>query len=548
MKLEKKENFNPRKLLLLILDGVGVTSNTAEMGNAVSSARLPNLENLWLNYPTLKLKAHGKAVGMPSDSDMGNSEVGHNTLGSGRVFAQGAKLVDLAFEKYTIFQSDTWKNVVKNVKDNNSTLHFLGLLSDGNVHSHVKHLNQLLIQSKKEGIKKVRVHILLDGRDVEAQSSLRYIKDLENLLIDLNDINFDSKIASGGGRMLLTMDRYEADWPMIHLGWKTHVLGEGPKFDSAKEAIEFFREKTPDLNDQYIPPFVIEDNKKEPVGKIKDKDVVVLFNFRGDRAIEISRAFTEENFDKFPRGKKLDIFFAGMMQYDGDTNIPSNFLVAPPKINGVLTEYMLSQKISQYAISETQKFGHVTFFWNGNRSGYFDENLEKYVEIPSFNCLFDEKPQMRAREITEHLVEEIQKDQFDFYRANFPNGDMVGHTGNFEATVFSLEVVDECVGKLKKLCKEKNIALFVTADHGNSDEMYQLDKDLNIIRDSSKKPVPKTSHTLNPVYFTLYDPLEEFTLNADLKDLGLANVTASILDIMGYKPPKDYEKSLLKKK
>jgi 2,3-bisphosphoglycerate-independent phosphoglycerate mutase len=295
----------------------------------------------------------------------------------------------------------------------------IGLLSDGNVHSHISHLEALLTQAKKDGIRRAYVHILLDGRDVPPTSALVYVDRLETHLAGLKENNTpDFAIASGGGRMRITMDRYQANWGMVELGWKTHVLGEGRMFGSAREAIETLRNENPGVIDQDLPPFVIARNAK-PVGRIGNHDSVILINFRGDRAIEISQAFEEDDFDKFPRGSKLDVCYAGMMQYDGDTRIPRKFLVDPPGIDRTIGEYLSAAGVKQLAISETQKFGHVTYFFNGNRSDRFDESLEDYVEIPSDRVPFEERPWMKAAEITDYVIKAILQNGYRFIGSIF---------------------------------------------------------------------------------------------------------------------------------
>ncbi|MBQ1230510.1 MAG: 2,3-bisphosphoglycerate-independent phosphoglycerate mutase, partial [Clostridia bacterium] len=287
--LEKLQKFKGVKgpVLTIVMDGVGLAPDT--VSNAVAGAYTPNLDALMANYPMVSLKAHGTAVGLPSDDDMGNSEVGHNALGAGQVFAQGAKLVSNSIESGKMFTSSTWQELIANVKANHSTLHFLGLFSDGNVHSHIDHLKAMLKQAKAEGVSCVRVHILLDGRDVGETSALDYINPFEAFLADLRDASYDVKIASGGGRMTITMDRYEANWAMVEAGWKTHVLGEGRQFTSAAEAVTTYREELKVI-DQDLPAFVIAENGK-PVGTVEDGDSVIFFNFRGDRSIEISKTF-----------------------------------------------------------------------------------------------------------------------------------------------------------------------------------------------------------------------------------------------------------------
>ena len=282
--LKKSTKFEGVKgpLLTIVMDGVGIAPDNG--ANAVAAALTPNLDRIMKSYPTLAIKAHGTAVGLPSDDDMGNSEVGHNALGSGQVFAQGAKLVSQSIESGKIFESATWCELVNGVKANSSTLHFLGLFSDGNVHSHIDHLKALITEAKKTGVKRVRVHILLDGRDVGETSALDYVLPFEEFIADLRDDSFDIAIASGGGRMQITMDRYEANWAMVEAGWRTHVLGEGRQFASAEEAITTYRAETKVI-DQDLPPFVIAKDGK-PVGTVEDGDSVIFYNFRGDRSIE----------------------------------------------------------------------------------------------------------------------------------------------------------------------------------------------------------------------------------------------------------------------
>lgn len=523
-----------RPVVLVVMDGVGVSDN--ELGNAVKMAYKPNLDELWNNCPHTVLRAHGLAVGLPSDSDMGNSEVGHNAIGCGQIYSQGAKLVNENIESGAMFDSATWKDLVENVKANDSVLHFLGLLSDGNVHSHINHLKAMIEEAKKEGVKKVRVHILLDGRDVPETSALTYVDDIENFMNALNDDQFDAEIASGGGRMQITMDRYEANWPMVEAGWKIHVLGEGRTFPSATEAIETYRNES-GVVDQDLPGFVIVDAEGNPKGTINDKDSVILYNFRGDRAQEISLAFDgDETFDKFDRVKVPDVKFAGMLQYDADLQIPKHYLTEPPKINYTLTEQLVKDGISEYAISETQKYGHVTYFWNGNRSGKFDEDLEVYEEIESDVIPFEQRPWMKSAQITDKLCDAIRSGKYDFLRTNYPNGDMVGHTGNLEATIIGVESVDLALGRVIKAVKEVNGILMVTADHGNADEMYEKPK---------KKDAPlkaKTSHTLNKVPFIIYN--FDCTLKQD-DDLGLSNIASTVCQVLGVKPNEHWRESII---
>ena len=530
-------------VLTIVMDGVGLTA--ANGANAVAAANTPTLDMLMEKYPTVKLKAHGTAVGLPGDDDMGNSEVGHNALGAGQVFAQGAKLVSQSIESGKMFAGETWQKLTSNVKANNSTLHFLGLFSDGNVHSHIDHLKAMINQAKAEGIARVRVHILIDGRDVGETSAFEYIDPFESYLADLRDANFDIKIASGGGRMQITMDRYEANWAMVEAGWKTHVLGEGRQFASAHEAVETYRAEL-GVIDQDLPAFVIAENG-EPVGTVNDGDSVIFFNFRGDRSIEISKAFDDADFAHFDRVRYPKVIYAGMLEYDGDLHIPSNFLVNPPEITNTMGEYLTNSGISILAISETQKYGHVTYFWNGNKSGKFSDELETYIEIPSDVVPFEQRPWMKCAEITDKLIECLESGKYKCLRVNFPNGDMVGHTGNFVATQCSMEALDLQLARILKVVDKLHGVALITADHGNADEMYELDKkgELKLSKDGT--PKSKTSHTLNRVPCIIYDNFNQdaYTVKADNGEFGLSNVAATTVNLLGYEAPAMWDESII---
>lgn len=544
MKLEKSSRFPPcpGPVVTIVLDGVGISPR--EDGDAVKTARTPMLDKLMENFPMTTLLAHGTAVGMPSDDDMGNSEVGHNAIGAGRVFAQGAKLVAESIASGHLWQGSAWHEVVATAKKG-GTLHFLGLFSDGNVHSHIDHLRAMLEQAKQEGVAKVRIHILLDGRDVGETSALDYVDPFEAYLDALRSPEFDVAIASGGGRMTITMDRYEAHWAMVQRGWDIHVRGEGRQFASAHEAIETYRNEA-NVIDQDLPGFVIAKDG-QPLGPIVDGDAVVFFNFRGDRAIEISRAFTEQDFSAFQRGPLPKVTYAGMMQYDGDTKLPPRFLVEPPAIDRTMGEYLSKNGVSQYAISETQKYGHVTYFWNGNRTGKFDEALETYVEIPSDVVPFEQRPWMKCAEITDALIDAVRSGQYRYLRVNYANGDMVGHTGNFEAAVTAMQGMDLQLARLIPVILEAGGTAIITADHGNADEMYELDKKGNVTRNAEGRTKAKTSHTLNPVPFVLISAEAEpaYRLRQDLETAGLSNIAATVLNLLGFEAPEDYDQSLI---
>ncbi len=534
-------------VVLAILDGVG--KGAGDEADAVALARTPTLHRLTRGGLSTTLRAHGKAVGLPSDDDMGNSEVGHNALGSGRIHSQGALLVGRAIASGALFSSAAWQEVV--ARGQRGAVHFLGLLSDGNVHSHMDHLEALMAAAAKAGCKRLYVHALLDGRDVPPTSALLYVERLERFLAGLAQAGLTAKVASGGGRMIITMDRYEADWPMVARGWQTHVRGEGRRFPDLQTAISTLREETPGVTDQNLPPFVLGDGAG-PVAPIVDGDAVVLWNFRGDRAVEISRAFDDEVMPHFERGPRPEVFFAGMMEYDGDLHLPRHYLVPPPAIEDTMGERLAGAGVTQLAISETQKYGHVTYFWNGNKSGMFDPKTETYVEIPSDNVPFDQRPWMKAAEITDRLIAELRTGRHRFARVNYANGDMVGHTGSLPATILAVEAVDLQLARLAHEVEALGGILVVTADHGNADEMYQREKTGAVQRDrKTGVPLAKTSHTLNPVPFVIFDPARgtssgAYQLHRDrLASAGIANVASTCLELLGFSAPEDFLPSLL---
>ncbi|MCL2058147.1 MAG: 2,3-bisphosphoglycerate-independent phosphoglycerate mutase [Oscillospiraceae bacterium] len=563
-------------LLLVVMDGVGTCGRT--IGNAVMSANTPTLDRLIAQYPNILLKAHGTAVGLPSDDDMGNSEVGHNAMGAGKVYNQGAMLVNDAIATGSMFEGDVWQGIAARCHggggssggggggsgsggsgggSGGGTLHFIGLFSDGNVHSHIDHLKAMIVRAKKDGIGQVRVHILLDGRDVGETSALEYVEPFEAFLAEVSaDGGFSAKIASGGGRMKVTMDRYEANWGMVELGWKTHVLAEGDRFPTAAAAITAFRSGAKVI-DQDLPPFVVADGDV-PVGPIRDGDAVVFFNFRGDRAIEISKAFTYDDFDKFDRVRVPDVLYAGMLEYDGDLHIPANYLVDPPEIRDTLGEHLCASGIRSLAISETQKYGHVTYFWNGNRSGKFSDDLETYIEVPSDIVPFEQRPWMKAAESTDALIRELtgggknggagkgdSDGGYRFARINFANGDMVGHTGNMDATRIAVETVDLCLARLLPVVDSLGGMAIITADHGNADEMYELDKSGQPARDKDGVIKAKTSHTLSPVPCIIYDNVNSGAYTLAEGKFGLSNLASTLAILLGFNPLPSWDRPII---
>ena len=530
----------PGPVVVVVMDGYGLPKT--DVGSAIAAAKKPTLDRLFANYPNIRLRAHGTAVGMPSDDDMGNSEVGHNAIGAGQVYSQGAALVANAIASGAIWAGEAWQQVVAGAKA--STLHFMGLFSDGNVHSHIDHLKAMVARAKEEGIATVRIHALLDGRDVPETSALDYVVPFEAFLAEISDARFDARIASGGGRQYITMDRYDANWPMVEKGWRTHVLGEGPQFANATAAVNGLREKHPGTIDQDLPEFVIAENG-QPIGTIEDGDAVVFYNFRGDRAIEITRAFVEADFDKFDRVRYPQVTFAGMLQYDGDLQLPKRFLVSPPAITNTSGEWFSKAAIRQFACSETQKFGHVTYFWNGNRSGKFEG--ETYLEVPSDVVPFEQRPWMKAAEIADAMIAAIQSGEHKVLRCNFANGDMVGHTGNFEAARIAIEAVDLSLARLLQAVDAAGGVALITADHGNADEMFEIDKKTKQPaqnKDGSFKA--KTAHTLNPVPLILYDNVTGGKLGlSQTETAGLSNIAATVANLLGLEKHASWDESVL---
>ncbi len=698
--LESLENYTKPEgpVVLVILDGVGINPEANSPGNAVELAKPKNFEK-WINLAKknrlyTELLAHGPAVGLPTDKDMGNSEVGHNALGSGQIYDQGAKLVNKSIHEGQMYSTELWEKHVRSLAKSEknghpgATLHFIGLLSDGNVHSHIDQLYAILDQVKKEGIKRVRIHPLLDGRDVDPLSGIDFIKDLEKKLAELtqDSSDYDYRIASGGGRMYVTMDRYESDWQIVKRGFYAHVYGEilneiyekgcfigypGYFFDSVTaiktarkmgnrvmkaqkkreilldlfenypkpkkelsaekrqeleraigayfekvgefnwtlhqkifsplkdayqknpESLKEFRvtedliadivnephlqslkddieskkhavcqlknltsevleaelqarwEKIKDDNyaieDQNTPPWVVVDENYEPVGKMTNGDSVIFFNYRGDRAIQISMAFenTPEFGQAFDRGSPPAVNYAGMMLYDGDLILPSNYLVSPPNIQNVSGQYLAAMNLKTFAIAETHKYGHVTYFWNGNRSGYIDDDLEEYHEVQSVGTdRIAGRPEMEAKEVTDIVLEKINDGNFDFIRINYANGDMVGHTGVLKAGIKAVQTVHEELKRVIDAVLDKKGIVLVTADHGNCEEM------------KTGKGKPVTSHSLNPVPCFIIDSdldARPYIIGtSEIDTPGIANITATFLNLLGYEAPSLYEKSLLK--
>eukprot|EP00771_Trimastix_marina_P003763 gnl/Trimastix_PCT/514.p2 GENE.gnl/Trimastix_PCT/514~~gnl/Trimastix_PCT/514.p2 ORF type:complete len:577 (+),score=231.77 gnl/Trimastix_PCT/514:61-1731(+) len=536
-----------KPVLFLILDGYGI-GNDASTENPIIAANPQRINAILEEAKTkglyLPIKAHGSAVGLPSETDMGNSEVGHNAMGAGQIVSQGAKCVNEALESGRFEQTQHWQDTVITTAQANKTVHLFGLLSDGNVHSHIYQIGLVLDGLVRAGIKRIRCHPLLDGRDVGPLTGLTYIDQLEAKLASLREQGVDALIGSGGGRMYCVMDRYGSDWNIVKRGWDAMVRGHVDEseitaqypgyFRSAREAVESARAAFPEKQDQYNPPFVVVGEDNQPIGTIQDGDAVINWNFRGDRAIQISKAFLYDEFPHFDRVVRPQVHYAGLLEYDTEAHIPPTYLVPPPEINNTMTQYLCASGVTQYAIAETHKFGHVTFFWNGNKSGYTAPELELYEEVPSLpNELTETHPEMKAREVTEKLIQALQSGKYRFLRCNLANGDMVGHTGNFQACVETIRVLDECVGRLADEVARLGGVLVLTADHGNVED----------------KKGGKTSHTCAPVPLAIVDASYngEYTVSGEGIDApGLTNTTATIINLLGLQAPEKYRKSLLR--
>ena len=530
-----------RPLVLIVMDGVGV--GRGDSFDEVALANTPNLDQL-ASESCRTLAAHGVAVGLPSDADMGNSEVGHNILGAGRIFDQGAKRVDKAMASGSTWTSDAWQKITEACAGNGGTLHLIGLLSDGNVHSNISHLFEIIRQAAEDHVSTIRVHALFDGRDVADPSAERYIALTEDEFAKYPDV--DIRFASGGGRMVTTMDRYGADWRIVEAGWRAHVLGTAHPVPDLVSGVEWGR-STGVHSDQLLPAFTVVDESQQPIGEIVDGDAVVMFNFRGDRAIELSQAFEAgPEFDEFDRVRVPDVFFAGMALYDGDTNTPSSYLVGPESVDSTVSEIIAAAGISQWAGAETQKFGHITYFWNGNRSSKFNADLETYVEIPSDQVPFDQRPWMKSAETADAAIDAIRSGEFGFIRMNLAAGDMVGHTADLAATRIAVESVDLAIGRIAKAVTAASGCLVVTADHGNADDKVERNSDGEPLLNPDGSPQLRTAHSLNPVMFAVRDSDgKSIHLRDDLPNAGLANVAATILQLLDLPVPADYEPSLL---
>jgi len=527
-------------LIHVVLDGWGV--GAADGTNAVNKANLPVMSRLIRGCPYTQLWTHGKYVGLPNEKDMGGSEVGHMTMGAGMVMEQGPTLIQNLLQSGEFFENPVLSRIIQNCVERDTPLHLLGLLSNGNIHSHVDHTEAIIRHAFQSGIRRCYLHALLDGRDVGVQSALDFTEPFEKLFSELKGQRpgIDYAFASGGGREVITMDR-DNNWEKIETGWQIHVQGQSEnQFPSIRDAIEHFRKQNPEIIDQDIPGFVII-RKGEAVGRIEDQHALIFTNFRGDRATEFSQAVLADDFPYFERYRCPEVLFAGMTQYDQDNQIPPDYLVGTPVVEEPFGKRILELGLKQFRLSETQKFAHVTFFYNGGYREPLDPLQENYHFIASDKIpSFAERPAMKAPGISKKAVEFINSGEYQYGLINFANADMVGHTGDFQATVRAVEAVDAALDNIVRAIDAVNGLLVITADHGNADEM--------LISNQNGTLEISTKHSLNPVPFLIYDPL----YNGDyrLKPFGqdynnnLSNIAATNFLLLGQAVPDDLAPSL----
>ena len=519
-------------VVLAILDGVGLAPDSP--GNAVSKARTSFLGRAARDYIHISLDASGEAVGL-LPGQMGNSEVGHNTMGCGKAMKQGIARIEEAFSSGEVFKSEAWRGAIDRVLSNKSgaTLHFAGIFSDGGVHSHISHLEQMIVKAYEEGVRKIRVHAIFDGRDVSPQAEPKYIRRFEEFAARF--ANADIKLASGGGRMVCVADRYENDWNVVARGWDMMVNGEADYyFKTAEEAITILRRINPKVQDQDLSPFVIVGQDERPVGKIQKGDALIYFDFRADRAIEIAQAFTYWDFPYFNRGNYSpdDVYFVGMTEYNSDTHVPEHRLVEPSYISETLNKFLAERNLSQLAVSETVKFGHITYFFNGN--SYDKAEGEEFIQVDSYTEPFETRPWMRSAEITDNVIENLEK--YKFIRINYPGGDMVGHTADMEATIVAMEAIDISLKRIYDRVAELGGCLVIVADHGNAEELLD------------NNGQPKTSHTTNKVPCIICDDTKNryhYHL-AEIENPGLANIAGAVATLCGQNElPDGWSQSLI---
>ena len=523
------------KTVLCIIDGLGI--NGGEFGNAVKAAGMSTLDNAVKNFPYTEISASGLEVGLADAKDPGNSEVGHNAIGSGQYIKQGLALLNEKFESGEIFNMDTWRSLVANARK--SKLNIFQLISDGRLHSDIyAHLFPMIEQCAKEKIK-LSIHGLIDGRDVPTQSAIKYINDIRE---HIKKCGADAKIATVAGRSVLLMDRYETDTRLLANTVEVCVRGKAPVVTDIESAINGEYKKRPDMTDETMPAFIL-----EPDWLIKNGDSVLLLNYRGDRAVEVC--------NMFERGKYLDkkqyaeidkCLFAGVLQYDAELELPKTYLCPPPSIKNGLSEWLCKHGVKQYSVTETVKYGHLTYFFNGNRAAPFDTKLETWKEYKSDVCanMYNGAPKMQAIKICDDVCKAIENG-YDFIKINFPNPDMVGHTGDFDATVVACKTVDLALSKIIEHCKHYKANLIITADHGNAEYMKY---------DDGK---PRSSHTNSLVPFVVLPfglcpkqcGADHSCHKVKIKDgkFGLTNIAATICDLLGVPKSPVFNPSIIEK-
>ena len=510
-----------KPVVLMILDGYGLNSSTK--GNGVALAKTPVMDKLMAEYPYVKGYASGLAVGLP-DGQMGNSEVGHLNMGAGRIVYQELTRITKSIEDGDFFENTGLLGAIENCKKNNSDLHLYGLLSDGGVHSHITHVFALLELAKRNGIKNVYVHCFMDGRDTAPDSGKDFIAKLYDKMEELGV----GEIASVTGRYY-AMDR-DNRWDRVEKAYRALTLGEGNQAACGKCAIKASYEAG--KTDEFVEPTVITKDGK-PVGVIKDKDSVICFNFRPDRAREITRCFCDDEFTGFDRGSRKDVYYVCFTDYD--VTIPNKYVAfKKEKITNTFGEFLAANNMTQARIAETEKYAHVTFFFNGGIEEPNKGEDRILVKSPKV-ATYDLQPEMSALEVCDKLCEAIRSDKYDVIIINFANPDMVGHTGVIDAVIKAIETVDACVGRAVEAVKEKDGVMFICADHGNAEVLVD-----------ENTGEPYTAHTTNPVPFILVNYDNEYTLKENGK---LCDIVPTLIDIMGMEKPAEMTgQSLLIKK
>ena len=503
--------MSKKPTVLMILDGYGLNDKTE--ANAVAEANTPVMDGLMKDYPFVKGYASGLSVGLP-DGQMGNSEVGHLNMGAGRIVYQDLTKITKMIQDGDFFENPELLKACKNAKDNKSALHLYGLLSDGGVHSHISHLYGLLELAKKEGLEKVYVHCFLDGRDTPPASGKGYVEELEEKMKEIGV----GKVASVMGRYYV-MDR-DNRWDRVELAYKAMVKGEGLAADSAVEAVA--NSYADDKTDEFVLPTVVMENGA-PVATIKDGDSIIFFNFRPDRAREITRCFCAEDFDGFDRGDRVKTTYVCFTEYD--VTIPNKSIAFPKtEITNTLGEFLAAKGLKQARIAETEKYAHVTFFFNGGVEEPNEGEERILVKSPKV-ATYDLQPEMSAFTVCDKLCEAIRSDKYDVIIINFANPDMVGHTGVEAAAIKAVEAVDACVGKAVEAIKEVDGQMFICADHGNAEQLLDYET-----------KAPFTAHTTNPVPFILVNADPKYKLR---EDGVLADIAPTLIELMGLEKPQE---------